>query len=85
MTDTPLRPFDPQEAIFTSLAFWVAERDGITPDEAAVRLGNLFASDEVQAQVAADQAAAAAKPAAVEDAADQITEILNKLRGLLGL
>lgn len=89
MSETPtLRPFDPQEAVFTSLAFWVAERDSITPEEAAKNLGNLFDSEPVVAAAAATQEAAAieaAKPLAAAEAADAIAGILAELRRVLGL
>lgn len=90
MTDTPapLQPFDPQQAVFTSLAFWVSERDGITPAEAAVNLGNLFASEPVVAEAEAaeaEAAAEAAKPQAAAEAADAIAAILEDLRRVLGL
>lgn len=87
-TPTPMRPFDPQEAVFTSLAFWVAARDGIDPEEAARRLGALFASEPVAAAAHADEAAAAdaaAKSTAATEAVAAITSILDDLRDKLGL
>lgn len=84
--DTALPPFDPQQAVFTALAYWVAERDGITPAEAAVNLGHLFASPAVIEQTAADQQAAAAEQAApVQEAVDKINAALAELRTQLGL
>ncbi len=48
--------FDPNKALFVGLAQYVAERDGISVDEASKNLGNLFDSPEVQAQHAEEQA-----------------------------
>lgn len=81
--------FNANTAVFVALAEWVAKRDGITPDEAAERLGNLFNSPEVQAQVAEE---AAAKEAPVVDAENSIQTAVaeieasfDKLRESLGL
>lgn len=83
-----MRPFDPQEAVFTSLAYWVAERDGITPDQAALNLAALFESQPVQDAAKAEEAAAVvseAAPAAAAKAAEDIAGILDELRKILGL
>lgn len=82
-------PFDPQEVVFTALAHWIAERDGITPDQAAINLGALLGSDEVAAQVAADKAKENAPVIAAQTAAQEavakITQVLADLKAALEL
>lgn len=55
----------------------VAERDGISEEEASTNLGNLFTSDEVQAQIATDIAnSAETKLSKAQELLSSLTELL---------
>lgn len=83
----PESEFSKEAIMFTGTAYLISQRDGITPEEAAVRLGELLGSADVLAQVQADQAAAAerdaAKEAAVQETVTTISSKLDELRALL--
>ena len=85
----PIKEFNAQVAVFVALAHWVSERDGISVDEAASNLGNLFSSPEVQAQVAVEEAAKEAPIAhaeeSIQSAVAEIEETFKKLRESLNL
>ncbi len=82
MADEVAKEFDANVAVFVALAHWVAERDGITADEAAINLGNLFSSDEVQNEIKEEEAA---KDDLIQNAVKTVEDAFTKLRTDLGL
>lgn len=78
----------PEDVVrFTGVAYLISQRDGISPEEAAINLGNLLGSPDViaeaQAAAAAQQEAQAAKAAAVNDTVSVISDKLTELQSLL--
>lgn len=67
MSDTGTN-FDPEAIKFAGTAYLISQRDGITPEEAARRLGNLLGTPDVIAAAIAEKAEReAAINAAFED------------------
>ena len=84
----PAADWDEATIRFTGTAYLIAQRDGISPEEAAINLANLLGSEDViakaNAEKAAQEQAAAEKEAAVNQKVSEITAKINELQSLLG-
>lgn len=71
--------FNPNRIMWQGLVAHVAERDGITVEEAQTNLGNLFTSPEVQAEISQHIAnSPEAKLAQAQALAAQLNELLSQ-------